>query len=355
MGLSWAILLLYLIGRQRGALSIRSVMWVIAFVAAAAAVALPVLAGSFVRARFATVIEDWNYRILQSLNSIQVMDDGWMTRLFGMGLGRYPEIFYTRKPLPITPASYRFEQDNDNVFLRLFPGNPLYFEQYVNLQTGQSYIFSAKVRGMPNAVLSVYVCEKNLLYSFRCAPTIRLKAESPVSWSRQSVVIAPGKIGYSDNLLNWIWTRPIKLSLATSGSDHVDVDDIELINPAGRSIINNGDFALGMDRWFFSTDEHLAWQVKNHWVHIYFEQGWVGVLSQLFFSVYLIASLIRLVIRGDRAAAVVLASVVGFLTVGFFGFLFDTPRISMLFYFISLASLYYTLDAARVGTPIEIN
>jgi hypothetical protein len=57
----------------------------------------------------------------------------------------------------------------------------------------------------------------------------------------------------------------------------IDVDNVALLDDSGRNLVRNGDFSKGMQRWFFSTDSHLAWHTKNLFVHVLFEQGWFGL------------------------------------------------------------------------------
>ena len=118
---------------------------------------------------------------------------------------------------------------------------------------------------------------------------------------------------------------------------------MQLQDHAGERLIRNGDFAAGGDYWFFKTHSHLPWHIKNLWVEVLFEQGWFGLLSFLLLLGALVWHLARALRRGGRLAGVLLASTGGFLTVGLFGSLLDTPRIAMLFF----------LLVALVGTAVN--
>jgi hypothetical protein len=66
------------------------------------------------------------------------------------------------------------------------------------------------------------------------------------------------------------------------------------------------------------------------WVHVLFEQGWLGLLV---FAGLTALALTRLAVagwRGQRLAWVWLASLLGLLTVGMFDSLLDAPRIATL-------------------------
>jgi len=352
MSFSWIVLVLGLIRANREAFNFRVLLSLLICFAAAAAVAVPVLGGSYMRARFASIAEDWDYRVRQSLSSIDSMDNDWMTGVFGMGLGRFPEIFDQRKPLPIVPAGYRFLQNDNNTYLRLIPGSPLYFEQLIAPKRGERYWLSVAVRGNSKTVLSVSICEKNFLYSFDCVAPTRFEVEPGTSWSERSGTVNMGAIGQAKKPLSWLYSRPVKLSLTAPGPNPVEVDNVRLLDAQGQNLLANSDFSSDIDHWFFSTDDHLAWQIKNHWVHLYFEQGWLGVLAQAVFGLFVITQFIVRIGDGDSMAAVSLAAFVGFLTVGIFGFLFDTPRLALLFYLVTLVGISFVRPTA-CGTQLN--
>jgi len=117
----------------------------------------------------------------------------------------------------------------------------------------------------------------------------------------------------------------------------------------GRDLIANGDFERGGDDWFFKAGDHLPWHVKNLWVHLLFEQGWVGLVL---FNAILILGLARLARagwRGEGRAYVLLAALAGMLTVGMFDSLLDAPRLAALLCLLMLVGLGPTLLAAGDG------
>ena len=129
----------------------------------------------------------------------------------------------------------------------------------------------------------------------------------------------------------------------------IDVADVRLLNAAGENLLINGNFAHGMDRWFFTVDDHTPWQNWNHMVHLFFEQGWFGVTSFLIFLVCIFAHLGAQVLRGQWLAAVAMAALASFLSVGIFGFLFDTPRMALLFFFLALVFARGFVDTERTA------
>ena len=296
-----------------------------------------VVGGRYFQARLERAKNDWNTRLRQSQSTVQMMDSGWSTTWFGMGLGRYPASVYHRNPLKNRPAAYRFESEGDNTYLRLYPGNRLYFGQWINgIKPAASYRLSFHIRSHGQGALSAYLCEKTLQYSFQCASKSFTLAPLD-AWSEMATDIETRSIGAARGVGGWFSVRPVEFALANSSKDAVfDVDNVALTDSNGRNLLVNGDFQNGMNRWFFTVDDHTPWQNWNHWVHLYFEQGWFGVLAFLSFVGYLVGRLIKQIYYGNWLATIALAAVSSFLTVGVFGYLFDTPRMALIYFFLAL-------------------
>jgi hypothetical protein len=280
-----------------------------------------------------------------------MMQPGWTTATLGMGLGRFPITVYERNLLKNRPAAYRFESERNNAFLRLFPGNRLYFGQWVGaIRPFGVYQVSFIARAHGQGALSAYLCEKTLQYSFQCANRAFNLAPSD-SWIEQKAEIEFGSISVNRTNGGWLSVRPVEFALANSSKDAVfDVDNIRLSDATGKDLLVNGGFERGVDRWFFTVDDHTPWQNWNHWGHLYFEQGWLGVLAFLFFTTYLFARLAGQILNGNWLAAITLAATSSFLTVGIFGYLFDTPRMALIYFLIALIfgrGLTASLDATE--------
>jgi hypothetical protein len=303
---------------------------------AAFLVVLPILGGRFFIARLEAARGDWDVRVLQSKYAIESMNTDWQATWFGMGLGSYPEIMYRKNPLNRRPASYRFERDKDNNFLRFFPGSPLYYGQWIKVNPNEKYQLSLSVRAKARGAFAVYICEKTFLYSFRCAAQ-RFEVDPSDSWLERRSEINVGHVGSVISPLGWSFRRPVEFALANSSKEAViDLDNVQLLDPSGTNVIANGDFSHGSDRWFFTVDDLAPWWNGNHWVQFYFEQGWLGVLAFLSFVTYLFGRLVKQIVDGNWLASIALAALSSFLTVGIFGYLFDTPRMALIYFLIAL-------------------
>lgn len=101
----------------------------------------------------------------------------------------------------------------------------------------------------PNAAITAPVCEKALLYSFRCFwLSLRLDKVPPGKWGYYEAAISTSEFNTENSRVR----RPAKLSLYNGQPDTtVDVDNISLKDAEGNDLVLNGDFSDGMSHWFF--------------------------------------------------------------------------------------------------------
>jgi hypothetical protein len=300
-------------------------------------IALPVLTGSYIQQRFALTSEDMEARLKHWQTALSMRNDGWMTALFGMGKGSFPRTYFWRNNENVTPATYQYLNEDGEPFLRLTSGASLYMGQRIWLPGGDPYVLEMDLRcNVENGSLAVAICEKAVLYSFGEAG-ISIKTDAaPGQWKHYRTSVELGKLGRGP----WYSRRPVELGLFDGQNGLVvDVKNVQLTAPDGQNLITNGDFGAGQDRWFFSADNHLPWHVKNLWVEVLFEEGWVGLGIFVVLPVYLFCILLKRIRAGDRLALLLMASLVGFLAVGLADSVFDEPRMALLFFFMVWLSM----------------
>jgi O-antigen ligase len=288
------------------------------------------LTGGYLQKRLAHTEEDFAVRMSHWKTALAIRDEGVTATLFGTGLGRFPEAYLFRSGAASMPGTYAFVEEDRNRFLRLGGGETLYMAQRTAVEGGHRYTLSLRARSNAKASLGLPLCEKHLLNSARCQWQV-LPVPGDGEWHAKSIAVDTGPVGGG----SWLTRRPVELSLYNQSEGTViDVDDVQLQDEAGKPLVRNGDFSAGGDYWFFKTHSHLPWHIKNLWVEVLFEQGWFGLTSFLFLLAVLVAHLARAVWRGDRIAGALFAATAGFITVGMFGSLFDSPRIATLFFFL---------------------
>jgi hypothetical protein len=86
-------------------------------------------------------------------------------------------------------------------------------------------------------------------------------------------------------------------------------------------------------------------------VHLYVEQGWLGVAGFAWLCAGTLVPLVRKAAHGpDLSSCVLAAAIIGFLTMGLFGTLIDTPWLTELFCALLAVSQAFT---RRPTKPIE--
>ena len=215
------------------------------------AITVPILSGSFVQERFATIGTDQTTRMRHWQDALRMRDQDLATTLFGMGIGRFPDTHYWRST-ETHAARFGLGVEGANPFLKLAPGSPLYLDQFVTPTPGVGYRVELRLRSAnPKTQVTASLCEKWLLTSARCA-SATFDAGEQASWTVHHAQLSANDIGAGIPVLG----RTVKFSLNYSaGSAVADVDDVRLLDAEGRPLLANGDFSHGFDRWFFSIDK----------------------------------------------------------------------------------------------------
>jgi hypothetical protein len=294
------------------------------------AVALVVEAGvgsGYLQKRFSESAQDWQTRVNHWAQSVDMMDGTLQTQLFGMGLGSFPRRYLEQGPADNQPATFGYVSEQGNTYFRLGSGRTVYYAQRIPFEAGHRYRLELDVRTrQANDHLDTPVCEKQLLNSRQCE-WFGFDIPGDGQWHRLSREFSSSKVGAE----SWLRRPPVELFFYHPGKTGVvDIDNVRLIDPEGRNILCNGDFSAGSDCWFFKTHTHLPWHIKNVWMHVWFEQGALGVLAFTGLVLLAVVRLAREAWRGHRLAWAWLASLAGLLTVGLFDSLLDAPRLATL-------------------------
>jgi hypothetical protein len=95
--------------------------------------------------------------------------------------------------------------------------------------------------------------------------------------------------------------------------------------------LTNSHFQARSAGWFFTSDDFASWRAENVWVHLFLEQGMLGVVS----FAWLVLGTATLLVRQwaasrEMSLAVLIMAIAGFLAIGMIGSLLDTPWIAQL-------------------------
>jgi len=309
--------------------------------AALLAVALVLAAGvggTYFQKRFGESGKDWQTRVDHWGRAIAMADDGWLPTLFGNGLGSFPRRYLERGPADNQPATFGFAVEQGNTYFRLGSGATVYYAQRIPFEAGRNYRLELDVRSRQGATrLDTPLCEKQLLNSRQCE-WMSFDVPGDGQWHRMTRDFSSAQVGKA----SWLDRPPVELFFYHPGkAGVVDVDNVRLVGPDGKDVLCNGNFSAGGDCWFFKTHSHLPWHIKNVWVHVWFEQGWLGLLAFAGLTLAAVVRLAREGWRGHRLAWAWLASLAGLLTVGMFDSLLDAPRLATLLVALLLLGVGY--------------
>ena len=342
--------------RTRGMFNLRELGISMIFVTILIAVCVPALSGSFMKSRFTTTQDDFGGRLGHWQHAIELMDLGWDTSAFGMGLGTFPRSYLWGKETEKTSMA-ALHQDEINTYLRLSNSMDYAMGQRLGLEADQPYRLSLDTKVNANiGSLTMSVCRRNIIQPW---DTECITASKPVNDKKWQHLVWEFNIGQLGDGVSF-GRRPLILrftnflynpqSDTNLPLDFIDIDNIKLTDRYGENIVINGHFENGLDNWFPSSDHyHLPLHIKNLWVNVYFEQGLLGIFALLALSLYTLTSAIQLARRGDLFALSLLASLIGFFTVGLIGTLYDVPRVIFLFFLLMFIML--TQDPAHLKLP----
>ncbi|MCG5497524.1 hypothetical protein [Ectothiorhodospira variabilis] len=287
------------------------------------------------------VESDWQTRMEHWGYAVDPVMQGLRSAVFGLGVGQFPRVYFwdSMTDERSTPAVHSLTEGGGSARLNLFPGGDQRFMQAVSLYPSTEY----EVRVVGESLgehwrLQVAVCELWVLYPWRCVTrNLRAEADDGRQLLEATLVTREPLTRFSFS------ERPTKLIVRNTSSSHgMILDAVSLQDPSGRELLANGDFSSGLDRWFFTSDDHLAWHIKNMGLQVLFEQGVIGLL--------LWAALVALALWGALrqgidprpqgwAGVMVLAALLSFLTVGMFDSLLDAPRMGTLFFLLIFLAL----------------
>ncbi len=276
-------------------------------------------------------LTDWRARLAHARSVLNIMPGDWATRVFGMGLGTFPEHYLWEMADSSVIGTHRFASDKNNGYLQLGGGELLYVHQRLALEPDEDHTLSLNVRSNASWIgLHVLLCRQALLSIGPCQRFQIGPMSAEDAWQTQVLTFKSGRAGSP-------WYRKVSLALGFYNEHRysiIGVDDVSLVNTKGQQLIRNGNFLHGSDHWFFSVDSSRPWHVGNLWAALYFDQGWLGVLAFTGIVLYAFAAILRRPRSSTRGSDVACASIAAFLVMGMAGSPLDFPRLATLFYMI---------------------
>ena len=314
--------------------------------------------------RFGSISQDWAGRTSHWGMILRRGTTGIGGIGIGHGLGTLPSLVAAEFGRPVPPIRWTFENQSEKPQGEiLLQGDwPIYLERLVDfrdLKSVASFELEVKRReridgaNLPDEALRITpgLVEKSVLESFGALPLPAFDVGN--RW--QELDFSEMEFKESERFpARW---RPWSFGLSVSGqgtailraTSRLEVMDEDRSAAIEAPAIGN----RGSYPWYFTCDDHMVWRAKNFLVHAYYEQGLLGVSA---WTILLGSALWRAgrrhlgvggPISGDCKFSIdsfQAVSILGFMGVGFFGSLIDTPWILSLL----LAILSMSLGPSRV-------
>jgi hypothetical protein len=298
---------------------------------------LAVTAGSTgMQTRFADSVTDLATRQDNWRAGLAVRDRSMTATLFGMGLGSYQRAMLTRSAMN-RPSDLVLQHDDTGPYVSVWVETPFFLGQKIGLPQAGALHLTLRARS-PDAQteLGASVCDKVLLYSDHCRGSAATLREANVWVSVQAVIPAEGLGGRS-----WfgLLRRPVELSLFGPVGHRIELREVVLLDDRGDSMLANGDFARGLDRWIFTDDSHVSWRMLNQYLMAWFETGALGLTAFCLLAGVAIVGGIRALGRGVMAASAVVGGVTSFMVSSLFDNVLEAPRLALLFFLVSWCGL----------------
>ena len=309
---------------------------------------VPVVGNYYMGARFSTAATDLEGR-LSHWGDVAALSRTPAAVLAGNGVGRFVDEYYWHNRRAEQPSALALADDGQ-AYIRLIPPRTMRgFEDVVRLsqriEVGAAPLtLHLRVRSSAtDGVFQASLCDKWLLYPFNCISGNVAKLDK--SWQEVSIPLRGQRQIDGKSLI-----RPAVLMLSsnnTNQSRSIDIADLRLEDANGKSLLQNGNFSRGLSHWYYTSDRHhLPWHAKNMWLHVFFEQGLIGLTLFVLLWVFALVALLSRMQRADQSAPMLLATLLGVLSVGLFDSLLDFTRINVLIFLL----LWLSLMRTRAGS-----
>lgn len=202
--------------------------------------------------------------------------------------------------------------------------------QRVEVGTVGGHRVRLRARSDQPAHLVVSLCERHLLYEFRCQwQWIAVPGVLEDGGGFQEAVLA-GDPFEDRSGREHLRQGVLAVAQAQAGAP-VELDSLELFNASGRQLLDNSNFSAGLQHWFpMAMGYFQPWHIDNLYLDVLVERGLVG-LAVLAVWVLWAGNTLRCVWQRTHPLAWVLAgSLLGLLSLGSVISVTEVPRVALI-------------------------
>lgn len=321
--------------------SARGRHWLVAalLTGAVGVVAATVLLAPYASSRFRQLDADVDVRLHHWSQGLGLSRNDAVTALFGNGFGAFGRASYLQGDPGTRPGMFGLQRDGERTWLRSHGGSLSYLDQRVDVSYGEPLRLRAIVRTADGRGLQAAVCEKDLVQSRQCGGGA-LRAPAGAEWQRVELAFSLPP----NPSAGWP-SRPLRFTLFNGSHSVVEVDELSLQTADGRELLRNGSFEGGSKHWLYASDRHLTWHLKNLWLQVFFESGWLGVLAHAGLLIGALGSIWRASTWCGPYGHAFAIALLAFQGVGLIDSVIDSPRFLQLY--LSLALLPWAFAPPR--------
>ena len=304
--------------------------------------------GSFMNERVANVDHDLGSRRIHWQRGLALLKSpsDW---LLGKGIGRLPANYAMQGLQGEFSGEVEIREEwltggrkNGYITLRgprtsLAIGGLYALTQRVALASQGAHRVRLDIRVQRATDVELKWCERHLLYDRHCQMASAHLVPLNSAWQSCEFLLSGPVLNHGD----WYAPRLGVFSISVVNAGGVaDVDNVKLFGPGPQDLLENGDFSKRLSHWFPAAQIYfLPWHIDNLFLEILIERGVVGLLV---FAVCVMVSLWHLVFGRARMQALspfLAASLSAALLVGLVSSFMDVPRVSFLFFLLTMFSI----------------
>lgn len=179
------------------------------------------------------------------------------------------------------------------------------------------------------AHLVVSVCERHLLYEFRC------------QWQWVAVPLTGDSDGYREAVLagdrfddrsrREQWRQGVLAVAPAQAGSTVHLQSLEVFDATGQQWLKNSDFSAGLQHWFpMALGYFQPWHIDNLYLDVLIERGLIGLAVAALWVLWAGSSLVKALQRRDSLAWVMAGAVLGMLSLGSVISVTEVPRVLLI-------------------------
>ncbi|WP_382324638.1 O-antigen ligase family protein [Hydrogenophaga sp. UC242_50] len=269
--------------------------------------------------------------------------------VLGLGAGRLPAHYSARVPDGEFPGQARWRRDAAGAGQVVLSGPPTRQEaaydfgltQRIPLAPQGHYRVRVRYETDAPVVLLFSVCERHLLYDFRCQWK-HVRPEAAVTDAAQWHDIPLSGQVFSDASRAVSWRDGMFALTVLSTGHAARIHAVELLDPQGVQILKNADFSAGLRYWFPAAQSSFKpWHMDNLYLEILIERGLLGWLVLGLLAAWAWRCVAQGLKAGDPLALALAGSLSAMGVLGLVISVTELPRIAFMLLLILLTTSHF--------------